>query len=536
MKRFDRMGIFLAMFAAMLILGACATSKPKPPPTPTYDLTVVKNGSGTGTVTSDPTGVNCGSGADCTATFDENTSVDLTAAADAGSDFIGWTNCPSASGNVCTVDMTADTTVTATFNLPNTFTLTTTTSGAGVGSVSSDVSGSGSGIDCGDGGTACDDTYTDGTVVTLTPTPNTTGTPSTFAGWSGACTGAGACQVTMDAAKSVDAQFDLQSFTLSVTTEGDGSGTTTSDTGAISCVGAAGCTDNYTFGTTVALTAAPDAGSGIAGWQGCATITSTTVTNDTCTVTVNAATNVKVAYKLDATATTDVSVSIAASSDDAEEFVSNICDPATTPCPQAVQPPAPAGTVYTTSGDLELTYDDGYNNETPATQLHTGTDQIVGLRFAGVNVPQGAYIVSAQLVFTARTTSSATENPDLTLESQASGDAATFVEDDNTGGAVPASFGISNRATNANSVLWTVDPWTEAQSGPETTSPNIAALVQPIVNRSDWAANQAMVFVIQGPTTAVNVRNAVAFDETLKAGTTWTVGDVPVLQVSYYVP
>ena len=44
-----------------------------------------------------------------------------------------------------------------------------------------------------------------GTVVTVTATP---ATGSTFTGWSGACSGSGACSVTMDAAKSVTATFD----------------------------------------------------------------------------------------------------------------------------------------------------------------------------------------------------------------------------------------------------------------------------------------------------------------------------------------
>ena len=55
--------------------------------------------------------------------------------------------------------------------------------------------------------------------MSLTPTP---AGGSVFAGWSGACTGTGSCQVTMNAAKSVTATFALAMYSLNVTTTGAG--------------------------------------------------------------------------------------------------------------------------------------------------------------------------------------------------------------------------------------------------------------------------------------------------------------------------
>jgi hypothetical protein len=78
-----------------------------------------------------------------------------------------------------------------------THTLSVATAGTGTGIVSSSPAG----IACpGD----CSESYTQGTLVTLTATP--TG-GSTFAGWSGDCAGTGTCQVTMSAARSVTATF-----------------------------------------------------------------------------------------------------------------------------------------------------------------------------------------------------------------------------------------------------------------------------------------------------------------------------------------
>ncbi len=164
----------------------------------TYALSVAKSGTGTGTVTA--TGINCG--ADCTETYNYNTSVTLTAAATTGSTFTGWSGACSGTGT-CAVTMTTARTVTATFtpNAPTTYTLSVTKAGTGAGTVTSNVAG----INC---GSDCSQTYASTTSVTLTAAP---AAGTTFAGWSGACSGTGTCAVTMSAARSVTATFTTNS-------------------------------------------------------------------------------------------------------------------------------------------------------------------------------------------------------------------------------------------------------------------------------------------------------------------------------------
>lgn len=77
-----------------------------------YALTVSKNGTGSGAVTSSPAGISCGS--TCGASFTAGQSVTLTAAADSGSTFTGWSGACSGTGS-CTVTMDADKAVTAAF-------------------------------------------------------------------------------------------------------------------------------------------------------------------------------------------------------------------------------------------------------------------------------------------------------------------------------------------------------------------------------------------------------------------------------------
>jgi len=81
----------------------------------THTLTVSKAGSGSGTVTSSPSGINCG--ATCSASFAAGTMVTLTAAADAGSTFTGWSGGGCSGTGTCTVTMSADQAVTATFTV-----------------------------------------------------------------------------------------------------------------------------------------------------------------------------------------------------------------------------------------------------------------------------------------------------------------------------------------------------------------------------------------------------------------------------------
>jgi hypothetical protein len=84
------------------------------------------------------------------------------------------------------------------------YVLTTSKAGTGTGTITSSPAG----ISC---GTTCTGTYGAGTAVTLTAAPNVN---SIFSGWSGACTGTGACSVTIDAAKTVTATFLLKSYAI----------------------------------------------------------------------------------------------------------------------------------------------------------------------------------------------------------------------------------------------------------------------------------------------------------------------------------
>src|SRR6188768_3306704 len=219
----------------------------------TNRLTVTVGGSGIGIVTSNPSGISCPG--TCAAEFATGTNVTLTATPTSESTFNGFSGAGCGGpGSSCTVAMNGDQNVTGIFTAivpPPMSTLTVQKSGSGSGTVTSAPSG----IDC--GGT-CSASFLTGNSVTLmaTATPG-----STFVGWSGACSGAGSCTVTMSSNQIVSAQFELAVImsVLTVSKSGSGSGVVSSSPGGIDCGGI--CTASFPTGSSVTLTASPASGS-----------------------------------------------------------------------------------------------------------------------------------------------------------------------------------------------------------------------------------------------------------------------------------
>ncbi len=80
-----------------------------------FTLSIAKTGTGSGWVVSIPLGISCGS--DCSEVFFNGTLVELHAEDATGSVFAGWSGCPLPSGNICYISVTADTTITARFDV-----------------------------------------------------------------------------------------------------------------------------------------------------------------------------------------------------------------------------------------------------------------------------------------------------------------------------------------------------------------------------------------------------------------------------------
>ena len=252
---------------------------PDSPMTTTYDLTVTTNGTGSGSIARNPAGTSCGT---TCGTYAAGTLVTLTATPATGSTFTGWTGCTSAT-NTCTVTVSQAMTVTATFTpaTTTTYNLTTTTTGTGSGSVTRNPAGTSCGTSCG--------TYAAGTMVTLTATP---ATGSTFTSWTGCTSTTNTCTVTVNQAMSVTAAFTLappSTYNLTYATNGTGTGTIALDPAGTSC--GTGCA-TYAAGTSVSLSATPGTSSAFTGWSGSCTGTGA------CTVAMTANRSVTASFDL----------------------------------------------------------------------------------------------------------------------------------------------------------------------------------------------------------------------------------------------
>jgi hypothetical protein len=167
----------------------------------------------------------------------------------------------------------------ANLNVPPTQTLTVKAAGNGL------VDGTPGAIKCPG---ACSATVATGTAFTLTAKPSS---GTIFAGWSGPCQGTSVtCSFSLNSDAQLTATF-LQLFTLSVSR--NGKGIVTSKPAGIGCgLGGGGCSSKYAQGTTLTLTATPDAGSVWAGWTGACTGTSLT-----CTLTITKDTSVQASFR-----------------------------------------------------------------------------------------------------------------------------------------------------------------------------------------------------------------------------------------------
>jgi uncharacterized repeat protein (TIGR02543 family) len=168
-------------------------------------------------------------------TYSQGTVVTLTASADPGWTFTGWSGDVTGDVTPAALLMDGDKAVTATFT-PNNYTLTV----ANVGSGSVDMNPN-------------QTTYPYGELVTLTATPD----PGwVFTGWSGDLTGdTNPDSITVTGNTSILATFAEAVYTLAVTVVGNGSVD-------LSSVGP------YGFGEVVLVTATPDTGWTFDGWSG----------------------------------------------------------------------------------------------------------------------------------------------------------------------------------------------------------------------------------------------------------------------------
>jgi hypothetical protein len=153
-----------------------------------------------------------------------------------------------------------------------------------------------------------------------------------------------------------------------------------------------------------------------------------------------------------------------------------------------------------TSSDLEMT-------------LEKGAAQIVGLRFHPLLIPAGAHIDNAWIQF--QVDEATTVQTDLRIEAEASADAPAFVDVDGN---------LSARPTSGSFVDWSVPAWpVKGVDGPEQQTPDLAGVIDSVVNGGGWQSGNALVVLITG----TGERVAESFDG--------DIAGAPLLHVTFTV-
>jgi hypothetical protein len=257
--------------------------------------------------------------------------------------------------------------------------------------------------------------------------------------------------------------------TLTVQVQGAGSGTVTAP--GISCPG--DCTESYDEGQQVTLTATAADGSFFEGWSGACSGSAP------CPLTMHADEQATAIFD-SSPSEQSVTIPISTGANDADE--------------------TEGGTIHRSTADIELGTGSG---SVPAT---------AALRFTGVQIPRGAAIVAARVQFT--TDEVGKKATTLELRAERADDSPPITT---------SAFNISSRPRTVASIGWSVPAWqTLATAGPAQLTPNLAQVLQEVVDRPGWASGNALTVIITGS----GRRTAESFEG----------GAPPILRVDYIRP
>lgn len=142
------------------------------------------------------------------------------------------------------------------------------------------------------------------------------------------------------------------------------------------------------------------------------------------------------------------------------------------------------------------------NSEAAGTESETGVIRSSGVylnigssdmktvtfvHFPDLPVPPQARILEAHIQFTSKypERASASPVPSMTVEAEAADDS------------LPADkLAIGKRARTQAHVEWTVPPWSATgEQGPDQRTPDLSSVVQEVVNRPGWQANNSILFL-----------------------------------------
>lgn len=172
-------------------------------------------------------------------------------------------------------------------------------------------------------------------------------------------------------------------------------------------------------------------------------------------------------------------VQIASQNDDAEEYLAGGTF-------------RDEGAMDLASSDIELGSEEGVN------------PQVTALRFTNLNIPRFARVSSAHVKFTVDAVDKNVDPTELYIRVENSVKTAQYIDED---------FNITSRNYLEDSIKWSIGEgtWDEVgESGSDQSTPNLASLLQKLVNDPNWVAgDNAVSFIFRG----TGVREAESFND-----------------------
>ena len=169
--------------------------------------------------------------------------------------------------------------------------------------------------------------------------------------------------------------------------------------------------------------------------------------------------------------------------------------------PDSGEEDVPGGAMYLTSSDLEI--------------MHDGGEQVVAVVFPSVNVPAGATVTAANVIF----------DVDEVRPGQSDGSVTVAIYGQVGPADAPSdtAFDLSSRTATDASVIW--QPEASVNTHDDLITPDISTVVNEIVNGGSWVSGSGMGIMF-GHMTGSGVRWVEAFRNNNGI-------DTPALSVSY---
>ena len=137
-----------------------------------------------------------------------------------------------------------------------------------------------------------------------------------------------------------------------------------------------------------------------------------------------------------------------------------------------------SGNIDRESSDIELVFDSSSGRG----------NQVIGLRFNQVNIPNGGIILNAYIQFEVDEINNTAG--EMTIHGEASNSSQSFS---------PTIGNISQREKTGASMQWIPALWNQmGEIGTKQRTPDLSHIVQQIVNRNGWSSGNSMSFIISG--------------------------------------